>query len=397
MGEYIKLISNCSSSHVSIGDIITYNIVCTNDSNLAFSDIFISNHLNPNLKFVKGSIKINNINRPDLNILCGVSIGRLGTSCKSTLTFEVEVISKVNDTITLNTCAECIYKENNEEKSTIENSIIALYIYNPSIYIKKTVDKHNVSLNDKITYKIELVNNGDIFLDKIVFKDDIYENLEVIEGSFTVNSKVVNEFDLENGVMVGSLGINDYILIEYDAIVRGKGVCSQINNKAFVSYTYYFDNGSSGIKNSQVINCPLNVSLPSFKQVCIEEYINLPTHKDDIYCVENVNIDITIKSYHTIKTPLATSNEGTVLSGHKLIVHGSISQIIRYTTFTSSNAIHSFEYKMPFSTFIVLPCDYQVGSRIQIEAKEEYTHFSLVNRRCISENISILLLVKILK
>ncbi|MGL5694066.1 MAG: hypothetical protein ACRCXA_08315 [Peptostreptococcaceae bacterium] len=397
MGEYIKLISNCSSSHVSIGDIITYNIVCTNDSNVVFSDIFISNDLNLNLKFVKGSIKINNIDRPDLSILSGVSIGRLGTSCKSIVAFEVEVISKFDDAVTLNTCAECVYKENNEDKSIIEHSTVVLYIYNPSIYIKKSVDKSNVSLNDKITYKIKLVNDGDLYLDKIVLKDDIYENLEIVDGSFIVNSKIVNDFDLEKGVIVGNLGVNDYILIQYEAVVKGKGVCSQINNKAFVSYTYYFDNGSYGIKNSEVINCPLNVSLPSFKQIYIEEYIYLPEHKDDIHCVENVNTDIIINSYHTIKTPIATSNEGTVLSGHKLIVHGSINQIVRYTTIKSSNAVHSFEYEMPFSTFIILPCDYQIGSKIQIETKEEYTHFSLVNRRCIFENISILILVKIMK
>lgn len=397
MGEYVKLISNCSASYVSVGDIITYTIVCTNDSNLLFNDIFISNDLNRNLKFIKGSIKINNIDRPELSILSGVSVGKLICGAKSTLTFEVEVVSKDNDDITLNTSAEFVYKDNDEEKSIIENSTLLLHIYNPSIYIKKYVDKSNVSLNDKITYKVKLVNNGDVFLDKVIFKDDICENLEIVEGTFTINSKLLNQFDLVNGIYLGGLGINDCILIEYQAVVRGKGVCSQINNKAFASYTYYFDNGACGSKKSEIINCLLNVSLPSFKQINIEEYINLPTHKEDMYCVENVNTDIIIKSFHTIKTPIATSNEGIVLSGHKLIIHGNITQIIRYTTLTSSNSVHSFEVEIPFSTFIILPNNYNIGSKIQIESKEEYTHFSLVNRRCMFENISILLLVKILK
>ncbi|MGL4803493.1 SPOCS domain-containing protein [Paraclostridium dentum] len=395
--EYINLNTDCSTSYTTIGNKIVYTISCINQSSISFQNIFISNKLNQSLKFITDSVVINNIEMPGLNILTGFSIGRLYPNKKTTIRFEVEAISKDLDSVNITTNADCIYEKDGFRKSIIYTSDCSIQVYNPSIYIKKSCSKENASLNDIITYKIKVVNNGDVYLDNIILKDDICDYLGIIEGSFKVNSHTINDVDLDCGINIGDLNINDYKIIEYDVIVNGHGVACSVSSNAYAEYSYYLNNGFIGNKKSEVSNCILNILLPSFKQIYIENYAYLPEKKEDIKCVENINTDVEIKHYNVIKTPVAKSSDGISLSGYKLIIHGVINQIIRYSVEKSNRPIHSFEHKIPFSTFIILPYNYNFGSNVQIEYKEEYTHCDLVNPRCIFENISILLIAKTLK
>ena len=125
--EAINLITNCSTSYVAVGDRVTYNITCNNSSDFTFEDIFIFTNLNPNLKFILQSVKVNNIKRPDLNILSGMSTGKLEVNRKLMISFEAEVISKENSTIEIDTNAECVCDENTEKKSILLNSSCLLY------------------------------------------------------------------------------------------------------------------------------------------------------------------------------------------------------------------------------------------------------------------------------
>lgn len=395
--EYIKLNTSCLTSFTTVGDIITYNIICSNQSNISFQNIFISSKLNSNLRFILDSVVINNIEMPCLNILSGFSIGKLYPTKKTIIQFSVEVISKDKDSISISTNADCIYEKDGFKKSVIYNNDCYIHVFEPSIYIKKSCNKENVSLNDIVTYTIKLVNNGDVYLDNIVLRDDVNNFLDVIEGSFKINSNTVNNADLECGINVGDLNVNDVILIEYDAIINGRGISCNVKTECYVEYSYYLNNGIIGNKKSETFSFILNILLPSFKQVYIENYSYLPKEKEDIYCVENVNSNIEIKNYNVIQTPIAKSREGTTLSGYKLIIHGKINQIIRYSVQNSNKPIHSFENEIPFSSFIILPYNYDFGSKIQIDCKEEYTHCSLVNTRCVFGCISILLIAKTLK
>lgn len=395
--EQISLITNCLTSYATVGETVTYNIICTNTSNTEFEDIFLCSNLNSNLRFIPDSVKINYIEKPNLDISSGISIGYLDVSSKCIISFDAKIISKKNSKIDIITSAECIYKLNSETKSSIVNSTCVVFVSNPSIYISKSSDKEKAFLNDIITYTIKIINNGDLFLDRIILKDDTYKNLEIIEDSFKINSKNINNFSLEKGVDIGSLNVNDCIIIEYQCVVTGKCLSCNLKNNTFVEYNYCLDNGLVKKRQSDIINCDLSVSLPSFKQICIEEYINLPKFKEDIGSIEYINTDVIIKNYHTIKTPVAISNEGISLSGNKLIIHGSIEQVIRYCIKDSKNSIHSFEHEMPFSTFIILPIDYQLGSKVHIDTSIEHIHYNLVNTRRFFESLNILISAKTLK
>ena len=395
--ETINLISNCLNSYAIIGDTITYHIVCKNTSTINFDSLCLRSNLNPNLEFIKESIKVNNIENPSFDIFKGICISNFIKDKEIDIKFDAKVISKDSSTIDIKINAECIYNEENENKSILLNTISKINVFNPSIYINQTVDKSQVNLNDTVNFKIKLVNNGDVVLDKILLKEDIWDNLLILNDSFKINSKNIKPYDLNEGINLGKLYINDFIILEYSAKIIGNKLSYKIENTSFVDFNYYLPNNIMRKKENKIKTSILNLNLPSFKEFSIEENIMLPEIKEDISSVENINTDINIKNYHVIKTPIAKSNEGSVLSGYKLIIYGNLSQVIRYSAKKSNAPIHSFEYEIPFSTFIILPSDYKYQSKIQIEVKEQYTHFNLLNARMIFENVNILLIAKTIK
>ncbi|MGL4911887.1 MAG: hypothetical protein ACRC3Y_05570 [Romboutsia sp.] len=394
----LSLVKKCLSTDTTVGDKITYILSCKNEGRLNFEDVILSDLLSPNLQFIRGSLKINNIENSNANIVTGVSIGKLGVGRTTLVSFDVEILYKDLEIIGTTATAEGFYKYNGMTENQITTSMpCVINVNQPSIYIKKTVDKDIVKLDETVSYTIKLVNNGDVHLEYIRLKDDISQSIEVIDGTFSINGNVINGVDLKEGINVGSLNVNDCTLITYDAKIVGKGISCKIDGETSARYGYRLSNGNSGYKYSEVANCELSIALDSFKQVSLNEYINIPPHKSGIDYINNIDTKVIIKEYHPIKTPIATSRDGQVLSGYKLIIHGKISQVIQYTIKKNDQRVHYIEHESIFSSFVVLPCNYKIGDAIQVEGSVEHIYHNLVNSRSLLENIDILLIVKTLR
>lgn len=130
-------------------------------------------------------------------------------------------------------------------------------------------------------------------------------------------------------------------------------------------------------------------------QVGLNEYLKILTRNPDISEINGVKVDVVVDKTNVIRTCIGESNEGQFLSGYKLIVHGTIKQIIEYTTSGYSKTIHCIEHQSKFSTFIVLPREFSEGSKINIEAIVDNVYYSLANPRCIFESIELLILAKV--
>lgn len=394
----LNLIKSCSTKDTTVGDKITYTISCKNEGGINFEDIIITDILSHNLKFIRGSLKINNIDMPKLNIITGVSIGKLGVGRTTLVSFDVEVMFKDLDVVGTTSMAEGFYTQEGMSQTIVVKSIpCTININEPKLHITTYVDKDIVRLDDTITYTIKFVNNGDVRIDYIRIKDEICDSLEIIEGSFKINGNIINEVDLNEGINIGSIEVNRYSVISYDAKVIGKGISCKVKSNVTARYGYRLSNGNSGYKFSESNECNVSIALDSFKQISIADHINLSPQKNDIDYINNIDTKVIIKEYHPIKTPIATSMDGQVLSGYKLIVHGKISQVIQYTVRKNDQRVHYLENECVFSSFVVLPCNYKIGDPIQIEGIVEHIYHNLVNPRYIIENIDILLVVKTLR
>ena len=127
----------------------------------------------------------------------------------------------------------------------------------------------------------------------------------------------------------------------------------------------------------------------------VEEYLHIPPQKPDIEQINSVVGSIEIAKSIVIETGKMTSQEGQKLSGYKLIVHGILREIVEYTACNPEQSVHASHYDIPFSTFLVLPENYTVGSKIEIDGIVEDIYYKKSSCRLFFTNATILVNAKI--
>lgn len=105
---------------------------------------------------------------------------------------------------------------------------------------------------------------------------------------------------------------------------------------------------------------------PYWKQMYLSESLEVPAEKPDIEQINSVTTSVNILRKEVIVTPrsymmteqgsvAAPNLEGKRLSGRKLIIEGQLCQMIEYTAALVSQPVHSAEFFVPFSSYIVVP------------------------------------------
>jgi hypothetical protein len=104
---------------------------------------------------------------------------------------------------------------------------------------------------------------------------------------------------------------------------------------------------------------------PFWQQQYIIENLIVPEQKPDIEQINSINVGVEILKQTVIKTPRSFTNttppvpvpnlEGKLLTGRKLVIEGEICQKILYTADEATQPVHSVDFFVPFSSFIVVP------------------------------------------
>ncbi len=135
----------------------------------------------------------------------------------------------------------------------------------------------------------------------------------------------------------------------------------------------------------------LTQPLAAFKQLNIQETVELPPDKPDIEQLASVSTTISITSTRVIQTPAATSLEEQRLTGWKVVVEGILKQIVKYVALDTVQSVHVAHFNIPFSTYIVLPPDFETNGSISVEPFIEDIYAQPQGLRKIFKNTTLLL------
>lgn len=141
-------------------------------------------------------------------------------------------------------------------------------------------------------------------------------------------------------------------------------------------------------------NFPTNPT--NFKQLSVQENLELPCAKPDIEQITRVMADIRILRTKVIHTPgsaavPAVSFEGQMLTGNKLSVEGVLIQKIEYVADEPTQSVHAAHFSVPFSTFIVLPANFVKGTIVNVIPYIEDIYVKQIGKRNIFKNVTIIL------
>jgi len=180
--EELKLINTVNVNYVSSKGIYEYTFIAINSGDVILKDVIIQDNLVPNIKFISGSIKVNNCIKGDADITHGVDIGEILPGNMVTVSFKVKVVGmpverKIFNKGKASYISERIEENQNDEVnySTIEsNSVVVNVILgdikitakNVKSVILTDVKVRNVVVDDP-TNSVKITCNDNIYIDNV--------------------------------------------------------------------------------------------------------------------------------------------------------------------------------------------------------------------------------------
>lgn len=137
----------------------------------------------------------------------------------------------------------------------------------------------------------------------------------------------------------------------------------------------------------------------------IPQIFDIPTQNPDIEGIVEISSAIEIISQRVVKTPIVigynapdstyipgediSNAESTNLTGRKLIVEGILRQKIIYTAEVDEQSIHSANFDVPFSAFIIIDKDTPLSQKFRITPYIEDIFVSKLSQNSVFENTTI--------
>ena len=397
MATPITIIKSANVDEAVVGQEIIYTLRVTNTTGVILNSVVVSDLLAPSLAFVPGSVEVNTFPMPLANIASGVEIGPMGLAVSKNLVFRAVIVANPEDMLTNESTVVYHYTDPATGKEMMETAIsntAMVQVEVAEIVCTKTTTATQVSLGDIIFYEVSLKNKGTIPTFNVIYKDILPPSIELIPTSVTVNDVAVIDPDLEAGINVGSIAPADEVLLRYAATVVGGSCSGLIVNSGSAEFYYVLPNRVTGhkVSNSSSVSVPVNIV--TFKQVVLNKRVCIPSVKPDVEDVEDVTAEIKIDNAYVLNTIKGVSNEAQKLSSYKLIVHGTILVSAMYTALVSDQALHSVHSEIPFSSFLILPPDYN-EQVVEVNPVLEDVSVSSVTQRAFEISLAFLLVGQI--
>lgn len=128
-----------------------------------------------------------------------------------------------------------------------------------------------------------------------------------------------------------------------------------------------------------------------FKQLTVQENLVIPFVKPDVEQIVRVIAEVKINSTRIIETPESTSPEGQILTGWKVIVEGELAQKVEYVADEPRQSVHAAHFSVPFSSYIVLPRDFDNCCILNVVGYIEDIYIQLIDKRTLFKNVVLFL------
>lgn len=150
-----------------------------------------------------------------------------------------------------------------------------------------------------------------------------------------------------------------------------------------------------GVTSPDILKTLLTDANNTWTQMDISESLSVPHQKPDIEQLVSLFSKVDIISQKVVKTPIPGfgNQEGTNLTGRKLIIEGVIRQKIIYTADVPSQSLHSVHFDIPFSAFVVIDETTAGSARFKVEPYIEDIFICAINKRQIFKNTTLFIKV----
>lgn len=277
-----------------IGDTITYTFLLKNSGNTIANNLFFVDSIPEGTKFLENSLYYNGINQLGINPSpgSGVLLAPLSPNGFAEISFKVTVVSlpPINP-ISNNGTIYYGFIVNPNDLSMINSSKSSntvttfinqanLNLNNTNSLIKK-VDKSYATLDDILTYTVNLKNIGNTPANNVLFLDNIPTGTTLVPNSVIINGilRPGENPEKNGGITLGTINPNKSVTLSFKVQVTTIPNPNIISNSSTVYYNYTVDPinlnteyeyGNTNVVTTTIIDDSITLIQSSNKKLVID-------------------------------------------------------------------------------------------------------------------------------
>lgn len=255
-GDNIK--KYLSDKFVEINDEIEYIYEIKNGGNIVGGNVVLREDIPRELEFVEGSVVINDIPFKYVNPCDGISLGSIRSGEEICVKFKVlaSLVTKRGEFESIGTLSygELSNPFDNPRIQTLSTGIVKGFIESPCIEIIKSINKKEAIVDEIVSFKVELINTGNVSIKNIKLYEEKHEELKVKMETLKYNGREHSGENMNSWISIESLEVGEKIVITYDSkiVKTQKGGEIYSASKATYSYILHERNLSKEVYSNKV-------------------------------------------------------------------------------------------------------------------------------------------------
>ncbi|GKU25135.1 DUF7507 domain-containing protein [Clostridium folliculivorans] len=242
----ISLNKTVDKAFSTMGYVLTYTIVVTNNGNVRADNFIFTDNLQSDIAFNQGSVNINGTTMPDYDPNSGFTLGNIAPLSQITVVFTANVIDSPTHDAVLNvafgTFSYKIDPNGQYYSKSTESNTVSTIIVKPSLTATKVVNKSYATLQDILNYSILVKNTGNTPIAQLFFGDFLSNGAVFKSGTVVIDGISYPAYDptvgfnLPNNLLAGSTS-----LVEFQSTVTTLPLPPVVTNYAVSNGLYHVD------------------------------------------------------------------------------------------------------------------------------------------------------------
>ncbi len=266
-GPIINPVKSVDKTVAGVGDILTYTITILNTGTGSADNVVLQDSIPNGTTFIAGSVTVGGVTQPSANPATGINLGMIPNNAQRIITFQVRVTTFPSPNPIPNRASVSYqfrpFVGSPLVTSTASSNTVQTTVNRANLSLQKSVDLQTATINDVLTYTVNVTNNGNVTANNVIFVDSIPAGTTFVANSVTVNGVARPGENPASSINIGSINASQTTVVRFQVQVTSNPLVNPIPNRASATFNFIPVSGQqpvSGQATSNTVVTTINIA-----------------------------------------------------------------------------------------------------------------------------------------